>query len=100
MPAAAPREQPMFFLTSTRRPPSPACSPAPRSRQPGREPGGAGRYAPSAFGAAAVALGAAVQVNYGQYHPVAGCWLTVALIATVVGCRWMCCAAAAGPGPD
>src|SRR4051794_15068444 len=86
----------MFLLTS-RQPPRPlAPGPAPR---PGRPPNGPHRPiwpAPAAFGLAAVALGGAVQVNYGQYDPAALCWLTVALLATVAGCRSTCRTAANG----
>jgi hypothetical protein len=42
-------------------------------------------FFPAAFALAAVALGAALQVNYGQYHPLALAWLTLAAAACVAG---------------
>ena len=43
------------------------------------------QLSPGAVILAAVALGGAVQVNYGQYHPLALLWLTVGLVACVAG---------------
>src|SRR5688500_13903155 len=43
---------------------------------------GQSSFTSAALGIAAVTLGGALQVNYGQYHPLALLWLTVALLAT------------------
>src|SRR5688572_29391677 len=40
-----------------------------------------GWFTPTALSLAALALGLALQVNYGQYHPSAMPWLTAALLA-------------------
>ena len=48
-----------------------------------------GWFTPAALAFAAMALGLALHVNFGQYHPAAMPWLTLALLA--------CCAAAALP---
>ncbi len=40
---------------------------------------------PAMFALSAVTLGIALQVNYGQYHPVALLWLTVSLLSCVLG---------------
>jgi hypothetical protein len=42
-----------------------------------------GWFTPTTLAFAAVCLGQALQVNFGQYHPIAMRWLTLALVATV-----------------
>lgn len=44
---------------------------------------GPGWFIPTALAVAALALGLALQVNFGQYHPAAMPWLTLALLACV-----------------
>src|SRR5580704_7368942 len=45
---------------------------------------------PIALVLAPVALGLALQINFGQYHPLALRWLTVSLLACFAGYRSLC----------
>src|SRR5690242_13493709 len=42
-----------------------------------------GWFTPTMLALAAICLGLALQVNFGQYHPIAIRWLTLALVATL-----------------
>jgi hypothetical protein len=60
-----------------------AADPAPLASPPALAASSAGWFTPTLLAFAAVCLGQALQVNFGQYHPIAIRWLTLALGAAL-----------------
>ena len=60
-----------------------AAEPAPLAPPASLAAANTGWFKPTVLAFGAICLGQALQVNFGQYHPVAIRWLGIALVATI-----------------